>query len=701
MDQRVDFSADVDGRSDPPAPPPAPAACERNRWRRIPWPLKVLLGLVLALVLVWLVLFITKGRFLKGPFERIATRMLEREVRVRGDFQFYFAPVNIKFLADEISIANPGWAGPRPFFRARHIDTRISLPALLFSDRKRARWLDMDGGTVDLRWSADGRRNSWTFGDPAAKGEPLELPLIERASITNSRLAYHDPRLALAVALAIDTVRAKDTRFASDVRFHGDGTMRGRAFTLSGGLLSPNETVTGGRNMLALQADAGATHMELSGTLPAATQIEDANLRLAVRGRNIRELFDFLGVAIPDTRAYRVRSALTYSGEAWRFTRLTGLFGASDLGGRMTISMPGDRLLIEADLATRSLDIVDAGPFIGYDPNRLASAGAAAAVSQPGGPTRILPDAPLRIDAISRFDAKVKYAVRSVRAPNFPVSNIALTLDLDRSRLALSPLTFDMAGGFVSSDIVINARARPVDTRYDIRLSPTPMGRLLGRWGVEEAGTSGTVRARAQMRGQGESVRESLATSDGRIAIVMPAGSMWARNIQLSELDVGTFIWKMFQKKLKDPVEINCGLIAFTVRDGIAAADPILIDTKKNVIIGRGGFSFRDETLDLAVRADGKKFSLFSAQSPVGVGGSFSAPAVNPISPQLIARAGAGLGLSLAASPLAGILAFVDVGDAKSAACGPVLSGAQAGAQRTSKGKPRDDVGKGTTAKRE
>jgi hypothetical protein len=45
------------------------------------------------------------------------------------------------------------------------------------------------------------------------------------------------------------------------------------------------------------------------------------------------------------------------------------------------------------------------------------------------------------------------------------------------------------------------------------------------------------------------------------------------------------------------------------------------------------------------------------------------------------------------------VLAFVDIGDAKSAACGPVLAGANAASQRTTKGKPRDDVGRGTTAK--
>ena len=116
---------------------------------------------------------------------------------------------------------------------------------------------------------------------------------------------------------------------------------------------------------------------------------------------------------------------------------------------------------------------------------------------------------------------------------------------------------------------------------------------------------------------------------------------------------------------------------------------------------GRGGFSFRNESLDLAFRADGKKISLFSGQSPVGITGYFAKPGINVISPELMARGGAAAALGVAATPLAAVLAFVDVGDAKGAACGPVLAGANAQAQRTKGGKPRDDVGRGTTAKDE
>jgi len=215
---------------------------------------------------------------------------------------------------------------------------------------------------------------------------------------------------------------------------------------------------------------------------------------------------------------------------------------------------------------------------------------------------------------------------------------------------------------------------------------------------VEEAGTTGVIMARAKMHGLGDSLRKSLANSSGRIAIILPQGSFWTKYIQLSEFDVGVFLQRLLQDKLKKPVDVNCGLIAFTVRDGIAAADPILIDTTKNVMTAKGGFSFKDESLSMAFRADAKKFSLFSGQSPVGIGGYFARPKMQIITPQLLTRAGAGVALGAVASPIAALIAFVDPGDAKSAACGPVLAGANAAAQRTTKGEPRKDVGTGKSA---
>ncbi len=684
-----------------PPPPTSPSsdtpAARPGRWRRIVR--NTVLAIVLVFAAIWLVLYVTKGRFLKAPFERIVGSLTHRTVTIGGDFQLYFAPLRIKFYAERFTISNPAWATRPALFKADRLDTRIAPLSLLFGKR-RLYWLDLTNGAVDLEWNAAHDANSWTFSSKKG-GKPLEFPRIDVATVTGTTVRYLDPRMRLLANLDVADIRSVDARIGRAVGVTGSGRVRETPFTVTAQLQSPDATANRGRNQLVARIRAAHNVIDVAGTLPSIADVEDVPLSVAARGRNMAELLDIIGVAIPNTRTYRLRAQLVKNGEVYRFTRMAGVAGKTDLAGTLTITN-GARLHLDSVLATKSLDIIDAAPFIGYNPDIVEAKGAVAAAAATGsGPQRLLPDAALPIETMRAFDADLKWTIGVVRSRNIPISNVDVTLDLERGRLALSPFTFAMARGNVATDVVFDTRQRPSAVSYDIRLAPTPLGRLLAGYGLVESGTTGTIKGRIRLNGRGDTIHDSLSTAQGRIAFTMPAGTFSTRNVQLAELDIGTFVQKMFQDKLNTPVAINCGLVGFTVRRGVAAADPILIDTKKNVIVGRGGFSFGNESVDLAFRADGKKFSLFSGQSPVGVGGYFAAPKLNVVSPALLERAGAGLGLAIVGTPVAAVLAFVDVGDAKSTACGPVLAGATAAAQRTTKGQPRDDVGHGTTAKAE
>lgn len=700
----MDMTTSRAGASDSVAPSAAPSPAtpprtpEERRRRRNRILRNAVLGVLGAIFAVWLVLFITKGRFLKRPFESVAGRMTRRTVTVGGDFQLYFAPLRIKFLAEGLRISNPAWASRPDLFYADRIDTRIAPLSLLFG-RKRAYSLELLNGAVDLEWNRARTTNTWTFSEE--KGQPFELPRIDVATVRGTRVRYLDPQMQLLTDVKVDDIRALDARIGRAVGLAGTGRIRTTPFTLEARLLSPDATANRGQNTLEATVRAAGNTVTAAGTLPSLAEIEGVPLRVTARGGDLSALLGIIGVTLPRTRTYRVAAQMVKAGDEYRFTHLRGGAGGTDLAGRFTITN-AERLHIGAVLATRRLDIVDAAPFIGYNPDIVAARGTVAAAAATGaGPRRVLPNATFPVESMKLFDADLKWTVGVVRSKNVPISNIDLTLDLERGRLALSPLTFAMARGNVASDVVFDTRPRPSAVSYDVRLASTPLGRLLAGYGVAEAGTSGTIRGRIQMKGRGDTIHDSLSTASGRMAFVLPQGTFWTRNVQLAEIDIGTFAQKMFQGRLKEPVRLNCGLVAFTVRDGVAAADPILIDTSKNVILGRGGFSFRTEGLDMAVRADGKKFSLFSGQSPVGIGGYFAQPALKVISPELLTRAGAGLGLAVAATPLGALLAFVDVGDAKDAACGPVLAGARAASQRTVRGDKRDDVGDGSTGKAE
>ncbi|WP_380787951.1 AsmA family protein [Sphingomonas sp. R86521] len=694
----MDATAQTEPPAAPPAPVPAPTEERRARQRRIIR--NTILGIVGAIFAAWLVLYITKGRFLKHTFERFVGAQTHRTVTVGGDFQLYFAPFRIKFYAENFTISNPDWATRPNLFQATRLDTRIA-PLSLILGKRRLYWLDLANGAVDLEWNAAHSANTWTFDTGKKGGKPLEFPRIDVATVTGTTVRYLDPRMRVLADLKVADIRSVDAQIGRAVGLTGTGRLRETPFTVTAQLLSPDATANRGQNKLVARMRAAGNVIDVAGTLPSIADVENVPLAVTARGANLSTLLGIIDVAIPNTRTYRLRGQLVKHGEEYRFTHLTGIAGNTDLAGKLTITN-GERIHLDSVLATKSLDIVDAAPFIGYNPDIVEAKGAVAAAAATGAaPQRLMPDANLPIETMRLFDADLKWTIGVVKSKNIPISNVDLTLDLERGRLALSPLTFAMARGNVSSDVVFDTRARPSAVSYDIRLAPTPMGRLLRGYGLVESGTTGTIKGRIELKGRGDSIHDSLSTATGRIAFVMPSGALSVRNVQLAELDIGTFAQRMFQGKLNQPVQVNCGLIGFTVRNGVAAADPVLIDTSKNVIVARGGFSFRNEAIDLAFRADSKKFSLFAGQSPVGIDGVFAAPGLRIVSKDLLARVGSGLGLALVATPIAGVLAFVDVGDAKSTACGPVLAGATANAQRTTKGEPRDDVGHGTTAKAE
>lgn len=649
----------------------APARTERHRrWRRVG---QVLLGILAVLIGLYIFQYVTKGRFWRGTFERYASERAGRPVRVAGDFQAYLGP-DIHFLAEGLTIGNPAWAARDQLFTARSLAFDAPILTAIFGDLTLSRFV-MDGGRIALERDARGR-NTWSFPG----GGDLEIPVIDRAAITDTRLEFIDALKRARIALTFGDIAGKSDKAGQRVdgplTFSGRGEALGEPFTLDGRLTTPNQAATGGRIGLSLRANIVATRVTVAGTLPSATRIDGAPLKVSITGRNLQDPSRLFGIILPASRPYALAGTLTKTGQDYRLTGMTGRIGDSDISGRLTARVPardGDRPRLDAVLASRSLAIKDVGPLVGYDPTRLDTPGARPTGRVVAGTPRLLPDAPLAIDQIKAFDAHVDYRADRVVAGKVPITNLHLGVTLDRSLLRLDPIATDLVGGRFTGHVEIDARQPQVVTDYDLALSQVRLGRLLTTGGLEDNGTTASVRGRIRMRGTGNSVATSLASADGRIALVFPQGTLWVRNIELAKLDIQNFVTHFLGKRLKKPTEIRCGILAFSVRGGKAVADPIVFDTSRATYRGAGGFDFGDESLGLSVEGKSKEISLFSGQSPIGIGGHFAGPRLNLLSGELVGRSAAAVALGVVASPIAALLAFVDPAGAKDVNCAPVL----------------------------
>jgi len=624
-------------------------------------------------VLAWAILFVTKGRFLKPTFVRYASRYADRQVTVGGDFQLYFNPFHLKFLTQDLTLANPAWAHDRQLFTARLIDTEVSTWDLIFG-RQHVLFLTLDGARAGLEIDKAGR-NTWTF----AGNTPFKVPPIDRAAVTGSALHFIDAKHEADVRLAFGDLTGNVNgrgaeRVGGPLTFRGGGTALAAPFTLRGALTTPNSTITGGRTGLELHAGVAQSTIDITGTLPGVTRIDGADLRVTIAGRNLQTLFKLTGATAPATRAYRIAARFTKDGGDYRFTHIAGRFGDSDLSGNLDVTTGSAKTKLVGELHSDTLAALDIGPWLGFSPNKLDAKGGKGVVTMVAGHPRVLPDASLDIDALKAFNADIKYTARRIDTGNVPIGNLVLTLDLDDRDLKLSPVAFDVVGGRVTADIDLDAHREPVVTSYDIRMTQVPIGKLLTSFKVEDNGTSANIGGRIRLRGTGDSVRASLASSNGRIAIVVSKGTLWIRNIELAKLDIQNFVVALLGKDLKKPRDIRCGVAAFTVRGGVSAADPVIFDTGRAVYTMKGQFSFRDESLGLALRGRSKELSFFSAQSPIGINGYFAAPKVNPVSKELIARAGSSVLLGIVATPVAAILPFVDLGTTRNSNCAAIES---------------------------
>ena len=133
------------------APEPRTGGERRARWREsLTWPVRILLGLLAAIFLAWLVLYITKGRFLKDTFVEIASERTGRQVKVGGDFNLYLNPFHIQFLAEDFAIANPPWARDDQLFEADRVELQVDVWKLIFGGGMRFRYLDIVRGDLAL-----------------------------------------------------------------------------------------------------------------------------------------------------------------------------------------------------------------------------------------------------------------------------------------------------------------------------------------------------------------------------------------------------------------------------------------------------------------------------------------------------------------------------------------------------------------------
>ncbi len=518
----------------------------------------------------------------------------------------------------DVRLANPpGFSRPDMATIAK-LEGQIALWPLL-SGRVQIERFALNGADIILETNAQGRGN-WVFETIAAtpapaseSGRSLTLA-IGALTIGDSALTYRDGHSGAERRLALGkaTLRESGDGGALDIALQGAvdampfdiaGKTGGIAALLDGSAPWP----------VALHATIDKLTATLDGTIAEPRAGKGIALDITLAAERLSDLSPLLGTTLPANGAFKLAGHVSDGDGRFTLDRLDSHLGASDLKGRVEVTM-GARPRLTATLDAARLDLADfTGKPTASPPQRRADRGFSAD--------------PLPFAALKTGDIEVKLAARELVAAAATLDNFAIDMALANGLLQLRKIAGQFRGAPLTIAATVDARPAVPLVSATGKLEKFDLGGFLKAMAVSDLLT-GAVDLDLEGRGAGLSLRQIMAGLDGRLVAVMGKAELATPLFDLIGADLAQSVmpWAAQDRS----THINCAVVRFGAKRGLATSEAMLLDTAKVTVQGAGTVDLGSERIALVLTPQPKERSLISLATPIDVGGTLAAPTLSP-----------------------------------------------------------------------
>lgn len=671
-----------------------------------------IVGIFLLLVIVVVIIIATfDWNRLKPTINQKVSTELNRPFAIRGDLGVAWERNRDEpgwrswvpwphVHADDILLGNPPEIPDVTMVHLQRVDATLA-PLALLGKEVYIPWIKLTQPDARLIQTAD-KKNNWTFNLAGSDNpDPNQPPStwtfrLDNIMFDRGQIAYRDAINKADVQVTVDPLGKpvpyvqvagskddKSQKGASDYVFgwKASGTYNNEKLTGDGkigGMLSLRSKT----NPFPLQADVrnGTTRVQVAGTLQDPLNLGGLDIRLRFAGDTLANLYGLTGILLPDTPPYETDGHLIArfqqkGGPVFRYENFNGHIGDSDIHGSMTYTQGKPRPKLEGSLESKQLRMADLGPLIGVNSGKgsekteQAKAKRGDATTQPA--DRVLPHDKFDTKSWGAMDADVKFSGKKIEHSNsLPLSDLYTHLVLKNGDILLDPLRFGMAGGNLNSTIHLEGDRTPMRARADLHARNLKLKQLFPNVSAMQS-SMGQMNGDATLSGNGNSVADILATSNGELKMLMNDGVISRSLMEIVGLNVGNYVvGKLFGD---DEVRINCAAADLNVTNGLASTRLFVFDTENAVINISGTTNFANERMDLSIDPESKGIRIITLRSPLYVKGTFKNPNAGVKAGPLIARGAAAVALGAVVAPAAALLALISPSDNEQNQCTNVL----------------------------
>jgi AsmA family protein len=660
--------------------------------------ISALLAVLAALIFLLILVVIFAEPIIRSLTQSKGSEQLGRPLVIDGAFDIDWHWGYTKVHAEKIRLGNaPGYPEPDMLVVAQ-LDVGIKPLKLLTGRLEFGDILIKQPFVVlDRKSLTDYNWNFPALSDANAAEEALEpddrhdFPLIRSLKIQQGRFIFRDAVKDMNLDLALDTAvgmggkaQGKSDKDGNDatvddkhpLRVTGKGSLQRQPFVMEakGGaiqyLRDSNEPYP-----LEFKLTMGDTRVDMAGAFKDPVRLSGIDANLKITGHTLSDLFYLTAIPLPPTPPYTLTGRLTKTGSIWGYERFEGKVGGSDLSGSLSYDIGGKRGFLRADLLSHVLDSADLGGFIGLAPGgeNAAPEQKKEAAEKKASP-KLIPDVPLKLERLRATDLDVTLRAEKISAPNLPFKGMEVRFDLRNGFLKLDPLKLVLADGTLDGNIAVDAQKDVPPMTVDLNIRKLSLAQFFANTRFANT-TEGVFGGRVQLAGSGVSLADVLAGSNGQITMIMTSGKISRLLIEAADIDIAQAL-PLFLGKDK-ATHIRCAVVDFDVRNGQLDSKVLVLDTDDSLMVGNLGMDFKNERLDGRLDAKPKDSSIFAAQIPITIRGPLKSPQVGLEGKKLSRKTVTVAALAAVLNPLAGLLPFIERGDAQDADCRALIAEAR------------------------
>jgi len=375
-------------------------------------------------------------------------------------------------------------------------------------------------------------------------------------------------------------------------------------------------------------ADAVLT---LKGRVDSAATLSGLALDVGLSIPALADLSPLAGQALPALRAIELQGRVVdaqgglRNGASVRGIRLR--LPDADMAGDIAVTLSG-KPSVTATLTSQRVDADALLALLRRDGASASVTPATPAPTQaPRRGERLIPDTKLPFDQMRTVNADIRLTLGALRLAKADYKAIEAHLMIRDGHLRLDPFTASAPEGRVAGTLTIDATDATPRVHMTANAPSLALGPLLAAAGTRPI-AHGQIELRADLSGTGETPAAIAASLGGNASLAMAGGTLDTNALGGT---LGTLAKDLAVLDLMGRgggvADIRCLAIRFDAQAGIARSRALLLSSSLVTADGGGSINLRNETLDLALRPQGRVGGT-AFRVPVKIGGPLRAPSV-------------------------------------------------------------------------